>query len=86
MGTAAGLAHVEPLCVFSVGPGNVFECAPLRVVGHGNEVVTVQCDGGETVVLDFRELSARKRTPNGEWLYRGGLDEANEGLGFVRAR
>ena len=86
MRTAAGLAHVEPLCVFSVGPGNVFERAPLRVVGQGAEVVTVECDGGETVVLDFRELAARKRTPSGEWLYRGGLDEANEGLGVMRAR
>lgn len=86
MRTGAGLASVEPTCVFTVGTGNVFECAPLRVTSNEGKRVVVECEGDETVVLDFGDLAARKHTADGEWLYRGGLDEANDGLGFMRAR
>ncbi len=86
MRTGVGLASVEPTCVFTVGAGNVFEHAPLRVASHEGEQVAVECEGGETVVLDFHDLAARKRTADGEWVYRGGLDEANDGLGFIPAR
>jgi len=37
-------------------------------------------------VLDFAELTARVRRPEGEFFYMGGLDEGNDGLGFMAAR
>ncbi len=77
---------IEPIFKLSVGPGNVFEHRPLRVIEHEEHLVTVECEGGETVYLDFHDLKARKEGPRGGWVYKGPLDEGNDALGFLPAR
>ncbi|MDE2766065.1 MAG: hypothetical protein OXI25_06520 [Chloroflexota bacterium] len=84
MGT--NLSVVEPMLTLRVGPGNVFEQRPRRVVSNEEGIVNVECDGGETVTLDFNDIAARKSGPAGEFVYRAGLDEGNEGAGWMRAR
>lgn len=86
MRNVAALGSLEPVCAFAVGPGNVFEQAPREVVSSDARYVRVACEGDEVVTLDFGDLAARKETPEGEFVYRGGLDEADDGLGFMRAR
>ena len=82
----SALGPLQPVCTFAVGPGNVFEQVPREVISHDGRYVRVACEGGELVTLDFADLAARKETPEGEFVYKGGLDEANDGLGFMRAR
>ena len=86
MGSAAAVLAAEPLLKLDVGAGNVFERRPVRVTERDGLRVAVECEGGETVHLDLREFTARKTTPEGEFLYRGGMEDGNEGLGFIRAR
>ena len=81
-----GIVNVEPLLTLSVGPNNVFEQRPRKVLGRDGDVVTVECDGGVRVRLDFEALSARKETPEGEFVYRAGLDEGNDGRGWMSYR
>lgn len=76
---------LSPVVTLRVGPGNVFERPPRRVVERRADVVGVQCEGDTVVYLDFENGSARKRTPQGEFLYKGGLDEGNDGKGYIRA-
>ena len=68
-----------------VGPGNIFEHRPRRVTAHQGLIVTVECDGGTTVIIDFDEESALAKTTEGEFRYLGGIDEGNDGKGFIRA-
>ena len=77
---------VVPLFRFLVGPGNLFEQAPRKVVHHEGSLVSVECDGGCTVHLDFAQGTGRVERADGEFLYRGALDEACDGLGFIAAR
>ncbi|MBF8267279.1 MAG: hypothetical protein HW388_787 [Dehalococcoidia bacterium] len=73
---------IKPWMSFKVGQANIIDTRPRRVLSwHGNEV-TVECDGG-TVRLDFSEGSARKTTPHGQFVYRGGIEERNEGMGYM---
>lgn len=80
------LSAAEPVLTLRVGPGNVFEQRPRRVVSNEDGVVVVECDGGETLTLDFNDIAARKSAPDGEFVYRAGLDEGNDGAGWMRAR
>ena len=77
---------VEPTLALRVGPGNVFEHRPRRVVGNEKGVIIVECDGGETLTLDFNDIAARKSGPKGEFVYRAGLDEGNDAAGWMPAR
>ena len=86
MRSAADLNIVEPVLALRVGSGNVFEQRPRRVVSNEGGVVVVECDGGETLTLDFNDIAARKSAPDGEFVYRAGLDEGNDGAGWMRAR
>jgi hypothetical protein len=87
MRNAAEMGKIEPLLMLRVGPRNIFEQRPRRVVGREGDVVSVECDGGVEVHLDFGELAARVHGPNGEErLYLGGLAEGNDGRGFMAAR
>lgn len=86
MGTASAVLAAEPLLKLDIGEGNVFERRPLRVAERDGLHIAVECDGGEVVHLDLREFTARKTTPDGDFLYRSGLEEGNDGLGFIRAR
>ncbi len=86
MRSAGGIINIEPIVSLLVGPNNVFEQRPRRVVSWEGQLVTVACDDGITVILDFGDLAVRKQTALGEFIYRGGLDEGNEGRGWMAVR
>ena len=86
MRTINSMLSVEPLLKLMVGPRNLFEHRPLRVASHEGDIVAVECEADETVYLDFHELTARKSTPEGEYIYFGGIEEGNEGMGYLAAR
>ena len=75
---------LAPVLSLSVGPRNVFERSPRRVLEHRGAMVAVECDGETTVYLDFDSSIARTRTPEGEFRYMGDLEEGNDGKGFIR--
>ena len=75
--------RVEPWITFRVGAGNVFESRPVRVVDSSAGRVSVECQDAE-VLIDFADESARKTTPAGDqFVYMAGLDEANDGRGWL---
>ncbi|MBM3940055.1 MAG: hypothetical protein FJ318_04020 [SAR202 cluster bacterium] len=80
------LKGLTPLLTLQVGPSNVFETRPLRVVKRHEDVVSVMCEGGITVDLDFDALAASKSSDAGEFVYVAGLDRANDGLGYILKR
>lgn len=86
MGTAAAILALEPLLKLMVGEGNIFERRPVTVLSKEGPQVSVECQGGETVHIDFDALTASKTTADGEFLYRGGLEDGNDGMGYLRAR
>ena len=73
---------IEPWITFQSGPGNIFEGSPRQVVGRDGDKLSVECDDG-TVHLDFDAGNARKSTPLGEFVYLGGIDERNDGKGYI---
>ena len=79
------LDNLEPLFKFEVGPGNVFESSPKFEIEHTNTHVHVACEGEQTVILDFEDLAASRESQEGRYLYKGGLDQSNDGLGFMKA-
>ena len=92
--TEAGLAVLDadqvkrdisslPLFVLKVGAGNLLEQRPLKASGQSGEVVVVQCEGGSTLRLDFEDDVATKSGPDGDFRYRGGIGDGNDGLGFM---
>lgn len=73
----------DPWLTLSVNETNVMHSRPLRVTAHNGDKIEVECEGG-SVKLDMESESARKVDPAGrEWVYCGGLDEGNEGLGWM---
>ncbi len=86
MGTVSAVLALEPLVKLMVGEGNIFERRPVRVLNKDAQQVSVECEGGEIVHIDFDALTASKTTPQGEFLYRGGLEDGNDGMGYLRAR
>ncbi len=86
MGNALELGNIQPLLQLRVGEGNVFEQRPLKVAGREGDVVSVECEGGVIVHLDFAELAARVQRTDGDYRYMGGLDEGNDGRGFLAPR
>ncbi len=86
MRNTLALTSIEPVLKLHVGPGNVFEQRPLKLVGREGDVVKVECEGGIVVHLDFSEMLARIQGPTGDFLYMGGLEDGNEGMGFMAAR
>ena len=62
MGTAAAILALEPLLKLMVGEGNIFERRPVKVAEKEGLHVSVECDGGEVVHIDFDALTARKTT------------------------
>jgi hypothetical protein len=85
MRNTLALTAIEPALKLQVGPGNVFEQRPLKLTGREGDVVSVECDGGAVVHLDFAEMLARVQRPDGEFLYMGGLEDGNAGMGFMAA-
>ena len=86
METAASLLTVTPVLKLLVGTDNIFEQRPRKVSEHEGTDVTVECDGGVTVYLDFKALSAKVSTPDGAFFYKGGIEEGNDHRGFMSAR
>ena len=73
----------EPWLTLNVGESNVMHSKPLKVTSHDDFTIEVECETG-TVKLNLDSESARKVDPAGrEWIYCGGLDEANSGLGWM---
>jgi len=77
------LENIQPMIRFDVGDRNLFEQRPLKVASHEGDTVSVECEGGAIVHLDFAEFAARVERPEGMFLYMGGLDEGNDGRGFL---
>lgn len=74
---------IKPWMSFKVGQANIIDTIPLRVVSRQGNEIRVECEGG-TVRIDFSEGRAWKSTPGGEFVYKGGLEERNEGKGYLR--
>jgi hypothetical protein len=77
--------QVTPVLKLKIGPGNIFESRPRKVVNRSGFKVSVQCDDDITVALDFDAESARKKSPEGEFVYLGGIDEGDDGKGWMAA-
>ena len=77
--------EIPPGLSLRLGEDNIIERRPRRAVRQGDGLVVVDCDGNVTVYLDFEDGAARKRTPEGTFLYRGGIDEGNDAKGYIRA-
>ncbi len=85
MGALLRGGEVTPWMRLEVGPGNVLEATPRSVVEHSGTSVVVDCEDG-VLELDFYDETARKTTANGDRVvYLGGLDEANDGKGWIPA-
>ncbi len=77
---------MEPWLSLEVGINNIFETPPLRIIGQNGAVVAVKT-ADATIRLDLESESARKILPDGaESIYRGGLEDANAGLGWMAVR
>ena len=73
----------EPWMTLSVDESNVMHSRPVRVASHQDFSIEIECEDG-SLKLDIGSESARKVDPAGqEWVYRGGLEEANEGMGWM---
>ncbi len=75
----------KALLALRVGPGNIFEVAPKRVLRQTLPTVAVQCADGSIVHLDFDDETAIKDTDQGKFRYCGDLEEGNDGCGYMRA-
>jgi hypothetical protein len=73
---------IELWMSFKVGQGNIIDTAPRKVVSHQGDELTVECEDG-SVHIDFSQGMARKTTPRGEFVYMGGLEERNDGRGYI---
>lgn len=73
----------EPWLKLSVNESNVMHSTPVRVKSQAGFAVEVECEEG-SLKLDLDSESARKVDASGrEWVYRGGLEEANQGMGWM---
>ena len=73
----------DPWLTLSVNESNVMHSRPVRVTSHHDFAIEIECEQG-TLKLDIDSESARKVDAEGrEWVYRGGLEEANQGMGWM---
>lgn len=73
----------SPWLTLSVAESNVMHSKPVRVTSHQDFSVEIECEVG-ALKLDIESESARKVDGAGkEWVYRGGLEEANAGMGWM---
>jgi hypothetical protein len=86
MRATLALTSIEPALKLLVAPGNVFEQRPVKLAGREGDVVSVECEGGSVVHLDFAEMLAHVQRPDGDFIYMGGLEDGNAGMGFMAAR
>jgi hypothetical protein len=86
MHNTLALTAITPALKLVVGPGNVFEQRPVKLLGREGDVVSVECEGGAVVNLDFGDMLARVVRPEGEFLYMAGIEDGNDARGFMAAR
>lgn len=73
----------DPWLTLSVSADNVMHSRPVRVKSHQELDIEIECEEG-LLRLNIESESARKVDSSGkEWVYRGGLEEANEGMGWM---
>lgn len=80
--TSIGRGTPEPWMSFKTAPGNVIETPPKKVVSNQNGVVGVECQDG-IVYIDFYDGTAEKQSGDKKWRYMGGIDQRNDGLGYI---
>ena len=80
--SSLGQGSIEPWMSFKVGQGNIIDTIPRRVESRRGDELTVECEDG-LVHIDFSQGRARKTTPQGEFVYMGGLEERNDGRGYI---
>ncbi len=74
----------EPWFTLQVGAGNVFESRPTKILKQSPATVEVSTEDGVTIQLDLDAEAARKLYSDGsQFIYCGGLEEGNEGLGWM---
>lgn len=78
-------SDIIPLLRLLVGPNNILETRPLKALQMNSGQVQVFCEEDVTVHLDFDAGSAQKVTQSGVSYYLGGLDEGNDGKGYIPA-
>lgn len=77
------MGKADPWLTLSVSESNVMHSRPVRVKSHQDFSIEIECELG-LLRLNMESESARKVDTDGrEWVYRGGLEEANEGLGWM---
>ena len=86
MHNTLALTAIAPAFKLVVGAGNVFEQRPIKLLGREGDIVSVECEGGIVVNLDFGDMLARVVRPEGEFLYMAGIEDGNDGRGFMAAR
>ena len=85
MKTGLLTGEVKPRFTLALGPGNIIQHRPRQVVDRDDTIIAIECDDEVTVYLDFDAGAARMRTPEGEFFYRGGIDEGNDAKGYIPA-
>ena len=86
MRTRLRTGEVTPRLTLALGPGNIFQHRPRLVIDRDDRIIAVECDDEVTVYLDFDAGAARILTPEGEFLYCGGIDEGNDAKGYIPSR
>lgn len=77
---------VDPWFRLEAGAGNVIDGAPLKVEDQEGARVTVRCENG-TIEIDFDEETVKKTGADGRsYIYKGALDQANAGKGWMPLR
>lgn len=74
--------RLDPWLLLQAGPGNMLETPPKHAVSPKPGILIVECEDG-TVQVDLVQGTARKRTPQGEMVYWGSLEDANAGKGYI---
>ena len=77
-----GRGSPEPWMSFKMGPGNVIETTPKKVVSNSDDVIGVECEDG-VVYIDLYDSTAKKQKDGRQWRYMGGIDRRNDGLGYI---
>lgn len=73
----------ESWMTFLKGPKNIIESTPQKIVHRNGDVIGVQCQDGSIVYIDFAEGNAKKHSGEKVWVYMGGIDRGNDGLGYI---
>ncbi|MEE2701297.1 MAG: hypothetical protein VX800_03840 [Chloroflexota bacterium] len=76
--------HAKPWMILRSGVGNIFESVPKQIVKEHPMAVAVECWDTVVIHLDFEEGTAHKDSLEGKFMYRGSLEDGNDGQGYIR--